>query len=367
MARIALDARMAGSVPTGLGTYAEQLTRALVTIDREHSYVVIRGPEYSFPLPPGARVEEVVLPGDLDTPRNLVHGPAISRLGLDLYHSLHHFLPLALRVPRVVLTLHDLIWIEHPRLIIEGGLGAIHRTATHLFGRAAMGQAMRRADRIISVSAHSRDRALGYYRLDPSRIVVVHHGVDHQAFPFGADKKRSPPYFLTLGNTRPYKNMPTALRVFASCARRHADVRLVVAGRGDSIRTLLPLARALGIADRVRFVGPLPHAELIGLLHGATALVFPSIVEGFGFPVLEAMATGCPVVASNIPTVVEVAGDAALLCDPADPDQFAGAMMRLLDDDTVRADLALRGCERAARFSWERCAAETLAVYQQLL
>jgi glycosyltransferase involved in cell wall biosynthesis len=83
--------------------------------------------------------------------------------------------------------------------------------------------------------------------------------------------------------------------------------------------------------------------------------------------VLEAMAAGCPVVASRIPTVVEVAGDAALLCDPAEPDQFAAAMLRLLEDDRLRADRALRGCERAAQFSWERCAAETLAVYQQLL
>jgi glycosyltransferase involved in cell wall biosynthesis len=83
--------------------------------------------------------------------------------------------------------------------------------------------------------------------------------------------------------------------------------------------------------------------------------------------VLEAMAAGCPVVASRIPTLVEVAGDAALFCDPAEPDQFAAAMLRLLEDDRGRADLALRGCERAAQFSWERCAAETLAVYQQLL
>jgi glycosyltransferase involved in cell wall biosynthesis len=367
MARIALDARMAGAVPTGLGTYATQLIRALVAIDREHSYIVIRGPEYSFPLAAGARVEEVVLPGDLDTPRNLLQGRAISRLGLDLYHSLHHFLPLALRVPRVVLSLHDLIWIEHPRLIVDRRFGAIHRTATHLFARAVMGPALRRADRVICVSGHSRDRALSYYRLNPSRLTVVHHGVDHQAFPFAGGGVGSPPYFLALGNTRPYKNIPTALRALASCARHHPEVRLIVAGRGDSIPTLQPLARRLGVADRVRFAGPLPQAALLELLHGATALVFPSIVEGFGFPVLEAMAAGCPVVASRIPTLVEVAGDAALFCDPAEPDQFAAAMLRLLEDDSRRADLALRGCERAAQFSWERCAAETLAVYQQLL
>src|SRR4051812_44431725 len=115
-ALIGLDARMVGRVPSGLGTYAGQLARALVARDRTNSYVVIRGSDSPSPIATGPNVQEIVLPGDLDTPRNLVRGADISRLGLDVYHSLHHFLPAALRVPRVVLTLHDLIWIEHPAL-----------------------------------------------------------------------------------------------------------------------------------------------------------------------------------------------------------------------------------------------------------
>jgi glycosyltransferase involved in cell wall biosynthesis len=368
-ALIGLDARMVGRVPTGLGTYAGQLARALVARDRNHSYLVIRGPGSPSPIATGPNVEEIVLPGDLDTPRNLARGRDISRLGLDVYHSLHHFLPLALRVPHVVLTLHDLIWIEHPRLIRDGRFGVVARTATHLFARAAMDYAVHRADRIIAVSAHSRSRALAYYRLDPSRVDVVHHGIDHDAFPpaAGASPAGAPPYFLCLGNTRPYKNIRTAILALALCAREAADVRMVVVGRGDSIDTLKRLARRLGVEHRLTFPGPLAHANLLPLLHGASALVFPSLIEGFGFPVVEAMSAGCPVIASSCPTLIEIGGRAAIFCDPHQPDEFAAAMLRILSDSRLRSDLRQRGIEQAAAFSWNRCAARTLAVYQAQL
>jgi glycosyltransferase involved in cell wall biosynthesis len=314
-------------------------------------------------------VTEVVVDGDLDAARNLASGRAISRLGLDLYHSLHHFLPLALGVPRVVLTLHDLIWIEHRSLIRSGGLAPITRTVTNLFARAAMGYAVRRADRIIAVSAHSRSRALAYYGLDASRVDVVHHGVDHVAFPPQQDAAHAPaaPYFLCLGNTRPYKNIPTALRAFASVAREAPGARLTVTGRGDSTADLRRLADRLGVGDRVTFSGPVSQSEIVRLLHGASALVFPSIVEGFGFPVLEAMSAGCPVIASHAPAVTEIAGDAALFCDADRPDAFAAAMHRILCEPALRDRLRDRGMARAAAFSWNDCATRTLVVYDRLL
>lgn len=358
---------MIGAVPTGLGTYAAALVRALASLDTTHTYVVIRTPHAASPVGAMAHVEEAILGGDLDTPRNLFQGPAISRLKLDLYHSLHHFLPLGLRVPRVVLTLHDLIWLEHPDLIIDGRLGAIHRIATHLFARAAMGRAVRRADHIISISGHTRSRALAYFDLDPARISVVHHGVDHRQFARPARRQSAQPYFVGLGNTRPYKNMTTAVEAFAIVARHRPDLELVIAGRGDSVRSLQQLARRAGLGSRVRFAGLLDHDALLALLHGAAALVFPSHIEGFGLPVAEAMAAGCPVIVSAIPTLLEITNGAALACHPASPAEFAEAMLRVLSDDTLRGDLVRRGYARAAEFSWERCAAATLAVYRQLL
>jgi glycosyltransferase involved in cell wall biosynthesis len=142
---------------------------------------------------------------------------------------------------------------------------------------------------------------------------------------------------------------------------------MVVVGRGDSIGTLKPLARRLGVEDRLTFTGSLAHADLLTLLHGAAALVFPPLIEGFGFPVLEAMSAGCPVIASSCPTLVEIGGRAAIFCDPERSEDFAAAMVSVLNDASLRSDLRERGIERAAAFSWDRCAARTLDVYQALL
>jgi glycosyltransferase involved in cell wall biosynthesis len=365
---IGLDARMIGPVPTGLGNYASSLVRALTSLDTAHTYVVIRSPAAPPTVPLGRQVSEVVIAGDLDTPANLVRGRAISGLGLDLYHSLHHFVPPGVRVPRVVVTLHDLIWIEHRSLIRDGGFAALTSTATNWFARAAIGYAMTRADRVIAVSSYTRDRALAYYRLDPSRITVVRHGIDHAAFaPSTSAAPGSPRYFLCLGNTRPYKNIPSVLHAFAQCARDLADVDLVVAGRGDSTEPLQRLARQLGIGDRLRFMGIVDDRQRLELLQGAIALVFPSIVEGFGFPVLEAMTAGCPVVTSTCPALVELADDAALVCHAERADEIAAAMTRLATEPELRSTLRDRGLHRAATFTWPRSAEQTLRVYEGAL
>jgi len=363
---IGLDARMVAPTPSGLGTYARELARALVARDPRTIFVVIRRADSPSPIVEGANVRDAVIASPLDAPGNLLRGGEISRLGLDLYHSLHHFVPLALRVPRVVVTLHDLIWIEHRDLIVDGRFGALNRAATHVYARAAMRLALGRADRVIAVSAYSASRAAAWLRWPLSQIAVVHHGVDAGAYPPArTDAPARPPFFLVLGNTRPYKNVPAALHAFAIVARTHRDAELVVAGRGDSVRQLQPLAQRLGIARRVRFPGPVSHAELLALLHGATALVFPSFVEGFGLPVLEAMAVGTPVITSKGTSTEEVAGDAALLVDPHDTRSIALALERLLEDAPERDRLTASGRQRAAAFTWPRCADLTVAAYTE--
>src|SRR5688500_1277281 len=150
-ARIGLDARMLAPVPSGLGTYARGLIDALTRLDSDNSYVVIRRPRSGPPIVVGPRVQEVLVAGDPSAPN---FGRAISDLGLDLFHSLHHFLPIGLHVPRVVLTLHDLIWIEHRDLVRSGRFARLTSQVTHLYGRVAMRHALRRADRIIAISGH---------------------------------------------------------------------------------------------------------------------------------------------------------------------------------------------------------------------
>jgi len=365
-ALIGIDARAADGVPNGLTTYARGLVTALARIDRENSYLVIRRPNTGPPFVASPHVKEVVMSGDASTP---TLGAAVSALRLDLYHSLHHFLPFGVDLPRIVITVHDLIWLEHRNLIRGGRFARATCWVTHWYARLAMRYAARRADRFIAVSAYTRTRFSAYFAIDPSRIDVIYHGVAHDVFHPSSDVHRDSiaPFFLCVGNSKPYKNMPTALRAFALCARDLPDVRLVVVGRGDSTAQLADLARQLGCEDRVTFTGFTTQEALVDLLHGARALVFPSIVEGFGLPVLEAMAAGCPVIGSTCPVVAEVAGPAALLCDPDRAEDFAAGMARLASDRSLGGELRRAGIARAARFEWPRCAEETLGVYRRML
>ena len=222
----------------------------MTTIGREHSFVVIRRPDSGPPFAEGPNVRELLKAGDASTP---TLAGRISALGLDLYHSVHHFLPIGLRAPRIVVTLHDLIWLEHPQLIRGGPLAPLTRPVTHLYARAAIGHAVARADRVIAISAYTAARAQAYFGLAPSRLDVVHHGVAHEKF-HPPDRPPAPRlrYFLCVGNSKPYKNLATAVRAFALCASDLPDVQLFVAGRGDGQTELARIARELGIAARVR-------------------------------------------------------------------------------------------------------------------
>jgi glycosyltransferase involved in cell wall biosynthesis len=365
--RIGLDARMVGPVMSGLGRYARALATHLPPLDPDNRYVVIRRAHAPAPLGTAPNVEDAVVEGDIDQPANLFAARAIGRLGLDLYHSLYDFVPPGLAVPRIVLTLHDLTWLEQPDLCFDERFAWLKARVTTAYAWATMPYAARRAARIIAVSAHTRDRAVAVLGVDPARLRVVHHGVDRREFPPADGEPDGDPFFLCLGNTKPYKNTRAAIQGFALLAPDDRRCRLRVTGRGDSARNLGRLAARLGVGDRVAFTGPVPHGLLLELLHGARALVFPSLVEGFGLPLLEAMSAGCPVIGSTVPTVQEICGDAALLVDPHSPDAIAGAMRCLLDDDGARRNLRSRGLARADMFDWRTCAERTLTVYREVL
>ena len=368
--RIGIDARMIGPVMTGLGRYARGIVAHVPRLDAENLYVVIR--QRHVPPPVVApNVEDAVVDGDIDQPRNLLAARPINRLGLDLYHSLYDFVPPGIRVPRIVVTMHDAVWLEQAHLCFDERFASLKAWVTTRWAWATMPYMARKADRIIAVSHHTRSRAIAVLGLDPARVSVVYHGVDPRQFPPSATGDRrgdgEPPFFLSLGNTKPYKNTRAAVEAFARVAAAHPTVRLFVTGRGDSRQNLGALARSLGIVDRVVFTGPVTHERLLTLLHGAVALVFPSLVEGFGLPLIEAMSAGCPIVGSSAPTVAEICGDAALLPSPADVEAIAAAMLEMLQNASARETLRARGLERAASFTWDRCARETLAVYRETL
>ncbi|HBY45257.1 MAG TPA: glycosyltransferase family 1 protein, partial [Chloroflexi bacterium] len=207
---------------------------------------------------------------------------------------------------------------------------------------------------------------------DPERVVTVPNGVGDEMRPLGADEVAAfrarqgltGPTLLFLGTLQPRKNLETLLRAWARTAGE-TGWQLVVAGAaGWHHEPIFDLARELGIADAVRFVGFVPPEDLPLWHNAADAFVYPSLYEGFGLPLLEAMACGTPVVTSETPALREVVGNAGLIVGPRDVPALAQALLQLAREPELREELAARGLRRASEFSWRRTAAETAAVYR---
>ena len=288
-----------------------------------------------------------------------------ARAGVDLVHSLASTAPARGGFRRVV-TVHDLIYLFHP----EAHFGL------RRFGmRFLVPLGARRSDRVIVDAASTRDDLVQWLRLPAERIDVVPlgFGTTEQVEPMPEAEVRARhglgdgPVVLSVSAKRPHKNLARLLEALAVLPEERRPV-LVIPGyptpHEDELRAR---ARALGIEDRVRFLAWVASAELEGLYQAADCFVFPSLYEGFGLPVLEAMSRGLPVACSARSSLPEVAGDAALLFDPEDPRAIAAAIERLLTDATERERLRAAGLERARGFTWEATARATLASYRRAL
>lgn len=363
-ATIAIDAsRLSVAERTGTERYSYELIAALARIDRWQPYALYTNglPAALPPLGPNFTLRS------LPMPRLWTHGRLGPQLALDrpgLLFVPAHVVPLAGAPPSVV-TIHDLGYLAFPQAHT-----ARRRLELHLTTRWSL----RAARRVIAISQATKDDLVRHYGADPARIAVVHHGLSAGFRPTedpGALARHGlrEPYFLYVGTLQPRKNLARLIEAYARAVRSGGDAGpaawplLAIAGRrGWLTETIERRAAQLGIADRVRFLGYVPDADLPALLSGATAFLFPSLYEGFGMPVLEAMACGTPVLTSSTSALPEVAGDAALLVDPGDTDAIADAIARLAADPGLRAELRGRGLARAAQFTWERCARETRAV-----
>jgi glycosyltransferase involved in cell wall biosynthesis len=285
------------------------------------------------------------------------------RAGIDLLHSLANTSPARGRYRRVV-TVHDLLYRVAPEAHL--GLNALGM-------RVLVPLAVRRADRVISVSRNTRDDLVRLLGVPSERVDVVPSGVGTtaRAEPLGEDEVRrrhglgERPIALSVSAMRPHKNLERLLEALARLPAGRRPV-LVVPGYPTAYEgRLRERASALGLDDDARFVGWTDGAELEGLYRAARCFVFPSLYEGFGLPVLEAMARGVPVACSNRSALPEVAGDAALLFDPEDVAAIADALERLLTDDALAQRLGEAGREQAQQFSWRRAAEGTLASYRR--
>jgi glycosyltransferase involved in cell wall biosynthesis len=277
---------------------------------------------------------------------------------VDVVHGPNFVVPPARRAARVV-TVHDLTAVHHPEMCT-----AHTRTYPAVLRRALASGAW-----VHTVSDFVRAEILELFDADPARVVTVANGVDPIAEADPAAGRRAAGadrYLLAIGTIEPRKNFPALVRAFDTVARDLPALQLVIAGPDgwDGGRFEAALA-ACTHRDRVTRLGALGERERAELLRGATALVYPSIYEGFGLPPLEAMSVGVPVVATAAGAVVEVVGDGALVVPAGAHDALAAGLVRIVEDAELRSDLAQRGAARAARYDWARTVEGIVSLYRQ--
>lgn len=360
--RIAIDASAVAERPrTGIGNYVASLLHGLSELDSENQYFVCH------------RLSRLRhWRGLLRIPKPNFHGKVIQEpfnflfmRSLDLFHGPDVRLPRS-RATKAVATVHDLFSLISDEYADREFRQMKSRRYQEVVDRAA---------RIIADSESTRRDLCQLLRVDAGRITVVPLGVSDQFCPrspdatgpvlrkLGVDK----PYLLSVGILGTRKNTRRVIEAFHAVSARDRDLLLVLAGRpGHGWEDSLRAIEELGLRDSVRSVGYVSDDDLPALYSAAGAFILPSLHEGFGIPVLEAMACGAPVVTSNSSSLPEVAGDAALLVDPLDTEAIAEAVRRLLDDEGLRASLRAKGLERAKLFPWSRTARETLQVYRDV-
>ena len=366
--RIGIDLRKLHDY--GIGTYVRNLVTGLSRQGDETRYVLLCRPEdREFVAGLGPRFEAAVERSGNYSVREQVSVPlALRRARVDLFHAPHYVVSPLTACPFIV-TIHDCIHLRFPQYLPN--------RAAYYYARTMMAMAARRARRVLTVSEASKDDILHYLRIPADKVEVIYNALDERLAspPTPEEIARvrdrfmlTSPFILYTGNIKPHKNVDRLIEAFSILRRRgFADVKLLVIGDEISrYQNLRRLVHRFQLHQQVRFLGFVPDATLRALYGLASVFVFPSLYEGFGLPPLEAMAAGVPVVTSNVSSLPEVVGDAALLIDPMDAGAIAGAIARILGDDALRASLVTRGHARVQAFSWTRSVARIREVYEEL-
>jgi glycosyltransferase involved in cell wall biosynthesis len=364
---LAVDARKLTDF--GIGTYLCALLRGLEDRrDVELTAVVRPGHEARLEdLAPSARAVTTAA-GGYSLAEHVRMPATLWREGVDLVHIPHYVVP-ALSPRPVVTTVHDVIQLFYPPAERAG--------LARLYLRVVLRSALRRSRVVITVSRTSRRDLINLFGADPDRLVVVPNGVDPDLGARPSDTEvdalkefygLQAPLVLIVTNDKPHKNLEMILRAYHLAVRRHRiPGQLVFVGGVEPSSRLAERARRLGLTDRVRFLGRVPQSHLRALYHVAAVLLHIALYEGFGLPILEAMAAGLPVVTSNVGAMRELGEDAARLVNPLDVDEVAGALEQVLVDDPLRRRMVDAGRRRADRLSWERTVEKTVEAYRRAL
>lgn len=366
---ISIDARGATwYAGTGIGTYTRQVLRHLLAIDKVNSYYLFwSGRDYeTVSSYPNVKVsissrkhhrfwEQYYIPDILKNRKiNLYHIPQ-NGIGLPQNKSTLY-----------VATIHDLIPYIMPETVGRGYLTKFISQMPHIISSV---------DMIITVSEWSKKDIMRVFDVPDDKIAVTHLAADDIFAPmdkevctsfikqkYGIDRNM----ILYLGGFSPRKNVKSILVAFSMIYEGLSkDYKIVIIGSAkDDHQFLTKLAQSLGIGDRVFFTGYVPYEDLPYFYNGADVFVYPSLYEGFGLPILEAISCGTPTITSNVSSIPEVAGDGALLINPFDTEELAKAIVEVLEDSSLKAELISRGFERASFFSWEKTASQTLKIYE---
>jgi len=381
--RIGIDYTAAARQRAGIGRYTRELVSALLALDRgadsPHQYAIfaatggLRSETWNLESHPHVRVRTIPLTDDwlarlwhrlrLPIPIEIVTGP------LDLFYSPDFVLPPTRRITRTLLTVHDLSFLHYPEAFVP----ALRRYLERFVPRS-----IARADLVLADSAYTRSDIVSILGVSSEKVQVLYSGVPAGFWPEPESGERewlqarydigAQPYVLSVGTLQPRKNYVRLIRAFANLKSQTLGPetpQLVIAGgRGWLYEDIFAEAEKHG--QSVRILGFVDEVDLPALYRNAALFVFPSLYEGFGLPVLEAMSCGVPVVCSNASSLPEVAGDAAWLVDPFDIKGLAGAMGHVLEDADLRRAMVVRGMAQAARFTWEQAARQLLDVFDSL-
>lgn len=335
-------------------------------------FQLLVGREAPLPLSDAANVSYKVVNAAANGPGTQWWlGHLVDLRDVDVFHATFNILPAGLSMPSLT-TVHDIMWLTRPDLCESGWKRPIRQA----FFAHGLRRAIRKSSLIATVSEATRSALVDLAPDVAHRTVTTRSGVDPvfrpvnrdaqslEAMGLSADRR----YILTVGQFAPYKNHDGAIRAFALACSGRDDIDLVLVQRqGRDAAGLLRLAESLGVQGRVRLLRPVSLGALIQLYSAAELLLHPSYYEGFGHPLAEAMACGCPVVTSDRSAMPEVCGATALLADPHDPAAIAACINLVLDTPQLASAMRTKGLERAAALRWEDFAEANLTLYRRLL
>jgi glycosyltransferase involved in cell wall biosynthesis len=364
--RIAVDARSLSHQLSGIGYFVKHMLDAIQQIDHKNRYYLISNGSITYDLknPKWSKVEGKRSKKLTSTLWMQSYIPFIlSQLNIDLFWGAQHSLPLFLssRI-KTVLDVYDLVHLLYP------GTMAFNNLVTE---RLLMRLSFLRSDSVITVSQSSVSAIQKYYGIDAHKINLIYPGTPvfpEQVECMGEGNDFPFRYFLFVGTLDPRKNFERLFKAYELTQPQNHGVRLVfVGGAGWKNKGFLAMLKTHPLSRYIHFPGYVPRERLRYYYNNALCLLFPSLYEGFGFPILEAMSCGTPVITSNTSSMPEVAGDSAILVDPYDEKALAEAMVKVMKNKALRETLSMKGFERVKEFSWEASAIKTIEVFEKTM